>query len=121
MAVCTRAAIGSVVGLGAASCFSSLGVSPLGGVIHGVSSALGFEVGYLVMRTPIHNESLLKKIVRVAMSFFGGIFAGMVAMSLTGSPITFEVSLKLTGALLAVAVTLYMFLCDFDRLRPWDL
>lgn len=109
--------------------FPKLGMSHQGGVIFGASSALGFDIAYIVSgwinekigdssdasSDTTHstaswiskeNLTLLNRVTKIAISIISGILSGMAIMKLSGNPITFVIGLKFSGAMAVIALAM---------------
>jgi len=112
-----QTAINGALGAFAAAAFTT--INPIAGAIFGITSSLGTHViNWVLDKTGIAEDSSAGKIIKFAISFFGGIAIGALAASAAGFPITFVGGLILTACMLGTtfAVSLVIGACTSSAL-----
>ncbi|MBS0652989.1 MAG: hypothetical protein JSR39_05610 [Verrucomicrobia bacterium] len=107
-----QAGVNGALGAFAAAAFTT--INPFAGAIFGVTSTFGTHViNWIMDKTGIAEDSSAGKIIKFAVSFFGGIAIGALAATAAGFPITFVGGLILTVCMLGTtfAVSLLLGAC----------
>lgn len=96
-------------GLGAFAASAFTTINPLAGAIFGATSSLGTRaIDWILNKMGLPEDTSAGKIIKFAISFFGGIAIGGLAVSVLGFPMTFAggvvLSLWMLGTTFAVSL-----------------